>query len=316
MKLRFNRYALLSTIVLGLFLCLSTSSKACILKQKYIALPAGIVEGRLDNGLRYVILPNEFPRHNIEVRMIMNVGSLQEEDDQRGGAHFLEHSAFIGTKHFPQRSLIDYFEHQGMKFGRDINAFTGFDRTIYCLSLPNYPDNTTLLDSTFLALRDWLCDIDFNAERVKKERGVIVEELRAYQQDDDFYALKMGENRYAERIPLGTENDINSIDSERLKSFYHRWYKPSHATVVVVGDVKVPEVIALLNKAMGTIPVAQHDAAFKPYPMTYKKGDAWMQLADSIKQENKLELIIPREPYKMQSISSACTCSCNVFQVA
>lgn len=293
MKLRFNRYALLSTIVLGLFLCLSTSSKACILKQKYIALPAGIVEGRLDNGLRYVILPNEFPRHNIEVRMIMNVGSLQEEDDQRGGAHFLEHSAFIGTKHFPQRSLIDYFEHQGMKFGRDINAFTGFDRTIYCLSLPNYPDNTTLLDSTFLALRDWLCDIDFNAERVKKERGVIVEELRAYQQDDDFYALKMGENRYAERIPLGTENNINSIDSERLKSFYHRWYKPSHATVVVVGDVKAPEVIALLNKAMGTIPVAQHDAAFKPYPMTYKKGDAWMQLADSIKQENKLELIIP-----------------------
>ena len=293
MQKKLIRHTLFWAIVLGLLFVGRAFAIPCLRVNPYITLPHGTVEGHLDNGLRYIIMPNELPRHNIEVRMVMNVGSLQEENDQRGGAHFLEHSAFIGSKHFPKRALIDYFERQGMKFGRDINAFTGFDRTIYWLSLPYHSQDKAVLDTTFLALRDWLCDLTFDDERVKKERGVIVEELRSYQQNDDFYKLKMGQNRYADRIPLGTEQDINSIDSNRLKAFYQRWYTPSHATVLVVGQVKVAEVVEKLRKTLGTIPAKVDQKPFKPLPMTYAKGAAWMQLADSMQRESKLELIIP-----------------------
>ena len=220
---KMRKESILSTfwlfLIFGLLFSGYAFAQPSLSGDRLISLPRGTVEGKLQNGLRYIILPNALPRHCVEVRMVMDVGSLQEEDDQRGGAHFLEHSAFIGTKHFPNRSLIDYFEGHGMKFGRDINAFTGFDRTIYWLSLPYYSDHTELLDSTFLALHDWLSEIEFDDARVKKERGVIVEELRGYQQNDDFYRLKMGHNRYSERIPLGTEHNINSIDSDRLKAF-------------------------------------------------------------------------------------------------
>ena len=293
MQEKLIRHTLFWIIVLGLLFVGRAFAIPCLRINQYITLPNGTVEGYLDNGLRYIILPNELPRHNIEVRMVMNVGSLQEENDQRGGAHFLEHSAFIGSKHFPKRALIDYFERQGMKFGRDINAFTGFDRTIYWLSLPYHSQDKALLDTTFLALRDWLCGLTFDDERVKKERGVIVEELRSYQQNDDFYKLKMGQNRYADRIPLGTEQDINSIDSNRLKAFYQRWYTPSRATVLVVGQVNVAEVVEKLRKTLGTIPAKEDKKAFKPLPMTYAKGAAWMQLPDSMQRESKLEVIIP-----------------------
>ena len=305
MEKKLIRHSLFWAIVLGLLFVGRAFALPCLRVNKYITLPKGTVEGRLDNGLRYIILPNELPRHNIEVRMVMDVGSLQEENDQRGGAHFLEHSAFIGTKHFPERTLIDYFEQQGMKFGRDINAFTGFDRTIYWLSLPHHSENDGMLDTTFLALRDWLCDLSFDNERVKKERGVIVEELRGYQQNDDFYSLKMGQNRYADRIPLGTQRDINSIDSDRLKAFYKRWYTPSHATVLVIGQVNVAEIVEKMRKTVGTIPAKADKKPSKQLPMTYAKGAAWMQLSDSMQRENKIELIIPHPTIVEKTLQDA-----------
>ena len=274
-------------------------------KKAYITLPKGTVEGQFDNGLRYIIVPNGLPKHSIEVRLVMNVGSLQEENDQRGGAHFLEHSAFIGTKHFPKRALIDYFERQGMKFGRDINAFTGFDRTIYWLSLPHHSAHDSVLDSTFLVLRDWLCAISFDSDRVRKERGVIIEELRSYQQNDDFYALKIGHGRYAERLPLGTSSDINRIDSRRLRAYYERWYTSSHATVLVIGQVKAEEVIAKLRETVGTIPRKSGEKTVRCVPLTYAQGASWMQITDSLQRESKLELIIPHTTFAGKTLQDA-----------
>ena len=281
--------------------------KAMILhhKEAYITLPKGTIEGQFDNGLRYIIVPNGLPKHSIEVRLVMNVGSLQEENDQCGGAHFLEHSAFIGTKHFPKRALIDYFERQGMKFGRDINAFTGFDRTIYWLSLPHHSAHDSVLDSTFLVLRDWLCAISFDSDRVRKERGVIIEELRSYQQNDDFYALKIGHGRYAERLPLGTSSDINRIDSRRLRAYYERWYTPSHATVLVIGQVKVEEVIAKLRETVGIIPRKSGEGTVRCVPLTYAWGASWMQITDSLQRESKLELIIPHTTFAGKTLQDA-----------
>lgn len=104
-----------------------------------ISLPANTTEGRLSNGLHYLILPNGSPAHTAEFRLIMRLGSAQEADDQLGAAHFLEHMAFAGTRHFPGRSMIEYFESLGMKYGRDINAVTGYDRTVFMLTVPMNP---------------------------------------------------------------------------------------------------------------------------------------------------------------------------------
>lgn len=305
MKKRFFRYTILLAFIFGLLSSGHTSAQSSRNGYSTISLPKGSVEGRLSNGLRYIIQPNALPRHSVEVRMIMSVGSLQEENDQRGCAHFLEHCAFIGTRHFPKRALVDYFEGQGMKFGRDINAFTGFDRTIYCLSLPYYSDNKEILDTTFLVLRDWLCGIDFDNERVKKERSVIVEELRGYQQNDDFYSLKMGHNRYAERLPLATEQEINSIDSNHLKTFYKRWYVPSHATVLIVGPVNVTEVVEKLSQTLGIIPSGDVEKPLTKFPMYYTGGASWMEIADSVQYEDKLELIIPHNTCVRQTLQDA-----------
>lgn len=132
----------------------------------------GTVEGFLPNGLHYLVLPNSEPVHNVELRLVMRVGSVQENESQKGAAHFLEHMAFVGTRHFPSRSMVEFLEAQGMKYGRDINAVTGYDRTVFMLSAPMGREDTLLLDRTLLMLRDWLDGITFlcflRAERTER----------------------------------------------------------------------------------------------------------------------------------------------------
>ena len=146
--------------------------------EKKIGLPPNTVEGVLPNGLHYLILPNGTPAHTTEFRLVMRLGSAQETDNQKGAAHFLEHMSFAGSKHFPGRGMVDYLESLGMKFGRDINAVTGYDRTIFMLTVPMDKTDSAVSDKVLLILKDWLDGLSFEEERTKKERGVILEELR------------------------------------------------------------------------------------------------------------------------------------------
>ena len=202
-----------------------------------IELPSNTIEGWLNNGLHYIIRPNSHPSNSVEMRLVMRLGSVQESSKEKGVAHFLEHAAFLGTENFPERKMIEYWESVGMKFGRDINAYTGYDRTIYSITVPVDNQYDTAIDTSLIALRDWLCGITFEEERIKKERGVILEELRGYRIDDNFYSLKIGNGRFADHIPLGRDKDIKRVDSKKLKGFYNHWYTPQLASVVVVGMV-------------------------------------------------------------------------------
>ncbi len=290
--------ALLFTMIFGV----GKPTEACA--QQRIALPKGTIEGTLSNGLRYMVLPNALPKHDVEVRLVMRVGSLMEDDCQKGAAHFLEHCAFNGTRHFPERAMIDFFERQGMKFGRDINAFTGFDRTLYWLSLPVDNDCDAVLDSTLLAVADWLDGITFKPERVRKERGVIAEELRAYTTNDDFYDLKIGRGRHAHRMPLGSEADIEAIDSNTLQTFYRQWYVPQLATVVVVGNVRPDSVVQLLSRRLGNIaPRTPKKQAL--YPLNYSHGTHWMMLQDSLRRDFRLEMIVPHSTIIENNVDAA-----------
>jgi len=266
-----------------------------------LSLPSGTIEGFLPNGLHYIIKQNDLPRHNVECRLVMNVGSINETIQQRGVAHFLEHMAFKGSEHFPNRSVIDYFERQGMKYGRDINAFTGFDRTIYWFTLPIDKYSTDIIDSALLAVGDVLSSLHLEESRAKRERGIILEELRDYDAGDPFYSLKMGNSLYSLHMPLGRKEDIEAINRSTLCDFYNKWYSPMNATVIIVGDVDAVSVEKKIKAMLS--PVGNRETTIKlpVIPMDYENGIHVMQLCDSLRHDIKLDLMIPHVTDKMES---------------
>ena len=143
--------------------------------------------------------------------------------------------AFNGTTHFPEKGIVNYLESLGVKYGFGINAFTGFDRTIYMFSIPT--DHPEGLDQALLILKDWLCGITIAPEEVEGEKGIILEEERGYDTGDVFYDLKVKNTRYSRRMPLGTPEEIQNMTARKLKKFYHKWYTPASAALIIVGDI-------------------------------------------------------------------------------
>lgn len=207
-----------------------------------------IRSGVLPNGLQYFIRRNARPAARAELRLVVNAGSLLEDDDQLGLAHFVEHMAFNGTRHFAKQELIHYLESIGMRFGADLNASTSFDQTVYQLQVPT--DSAAMLATGFQILEDWAHGITFEAVEVERERGVVIEEWRGRRgadariQDAQWPAI-FGTSRYAERLPIGTVASLQAADSARLVRFYRDWYRPDLMAVVAVGDFD-PEAIERL----------------------------------------------------------------------
>ena len=198
--------------------------------------------GKLDNGLTYYISPSTSSGEQAEFYIVQRVGSILEEDHQRGLAHFLEHMAFNGTKHFPGKQLIDYLERNGVQFGTNINAYTSFDETAYRLtSVPTRRQG--MVDSCLLVLRDWSGDISLEAKEIDAERKVIHEEWRTKRNvRDRIYeqtlpVLFPDSNRYAYRMPIGVMEVVDNFSHQALRDYYHRWYRPDLQAIIVCGAV-------------------------------------------------------------------------------
>ena len=208
------------------------------LDQK-IPVDPRITVGELPNGLRYYIRENREPKNRAELRLVVNAGSVLEDEDQRGLAHMVEHMAFNGSKHFARQKLVEFMESIGMRFGADLNAFTGFDETIYMLKIPT--DSPEVIRTALLILEDWAHGLTFDEKAIDKERGVITEEWRLGQgaeariRDKQFPILFRG-SRYAERQPIGKKDIIETFKPETLKRFYRTWYRPDLMAVIAVGD--------------------------------------------------------------------------------
>ncbi|HKP75206.1 MAG TPA: pitrilysin family protein, partial [Longimicrobiaceae bacterium] len=218
-----------------------------------------VVIGRLPNGLTYYVRRNAEPPHRAELRLVVNVGSVLEDDDQRGLAHVVEHMAFNGTRRFAAHQIVDFLESVGMRFGPDVNAYTSFDETVYMLSLPT--DTAGVLDRGLDILEDWATGIAFDTAEVRKERGVVIEEWRlgrgagARIRDKQFPVLFAG-SRYAERLPIGTPETVLNAPVEAITRFYHDWYRPDLMSVVAVGDFDPRRVEAMIRERFGRIPAA------------------------------------------------------------
>ena len=204
-----------------------------------LAFDPTVVRGTLVNGLSYYVKHNEEPRNRVQLSLVVKAGSILEEEDQRGLAHFVEHMAFNGTERFEKQQIVDYLESIGSTFGADLNASTGFDSTMYWLEIP--ADDPEILETAFQILSDWAYAVTLAPDEVELERGVILEEWRLRRGfgarfQDNWFPLIFGDSRYNERSPIGLPEIIETAPPERLREFYERWYRPDLMAVIAVGD--------------------------------------------------------------------------------
>lgn len=221
-------------------LALSWSAQAAITLSDPVPVGPQVKIGKLANGLTYYIQKNTKPEQRVELRLVVKAGSILEDDDQQGLAHFTEHMAFNGSRHFKKHELISYLQSIGVKFGADLNAYTGFDETVYILPIPT--DKKDNLETGFLVLEDWAQGISMNDADIDKERDIILEEARLGKgATDRMNKLVLPEvfngSKYAERLPIGKEDIIKNFKYEAIRRFYADWYRPDLMAVVVIGDV-------------------------------------------------------------------------------
>ena len=258
-------------IVCFLLLCLSMVngqwSMALAQQMPPVPLDPAVKVGKLENGLTYYIRHNEWPEKRCDFYIAQRVGSMQEEDDQRGLAHFLEHMCFNGTTHFPGDALKQYLERIGVKFGENLNAYTFFDETVYNINNVNV-ETAGAIDSCLLILHDWSHDLLLENKEIDKERGVIEEEWRVRRSADQrlieaALPILYKDSKYANRMPIGTMEVVKNFPYETLRSYYRRWYRPDLQALVIVGDVDPDAIEQKLKEMFTDIAPAPADAAVR-----------------------------------------------------
>ena len=246
-----------TTVILVLFALLTSACQSIALNppripatsssnvqmDEVLPMDSDIRKAVLDNGLTYYIRHNTEPANRAILQLVVNAGSLQEDDDQLGLAHFLEHMLFNGTERFPKQALVDFFESIGMSFGSDINAYTSFNETVYYLEFPT--DDEEIIRTAFQVLEDWAGYATISDEEVDNERGIILEEERLALQNafgrlnEQMLPFRLGDSHYTNRLPIGDMDIIRNVPAETLRQFYRDWYRPDLMAVILVGDVDV-----------------------------------------------------------------------------
>ncbi|MBR1768995.1 MAG: insulinase family protein [Bacteroidales bacterium] len=240
-----NLFTLGLCLVLGLGVFAQGSKKKDKVDlSKEIKLESTVRYGVLDNGMKYYIKANKMPENRAEFRIAVNAGSVLEESDQLGLAHFTEHMGFNGTKQFPGNELTSELQKNGITFGRDDNAYTGFDQTVYELTLPT--DNPDLFNLGLKVLDGWASGMLMTDSQIDDERGVIIEEWRLGQGADErmrrqTWPIIFKGSRYAERLPIGTVENLQTFKYSSIRNFYKKWYRPDNQAVIIVGDFDADE---------------------------------------------------------------------------
>ena len=248
--------------------------------------------GHLENGLTYYIRHNAFPEHVASFYIAQKVGSINENDDQRGLAHLLEHLAFNGTEHFKGNSLQDYLQSIGVEYGRNLNAYTSVDKTVYYFTdVPT--TRTSAVDSCMLILKDWSNGISLTKEAINDERDVVHNEYRLRmvgQQlmlERNLPKLYQGE-KYGYRMPIGLMSVVDGCDPETLRAYYRKWYRPDNQAIIIVGDIDVDHVEAQIKKLFSGIKVPKNAAKVVPVPVA--DNDTAIYVIDKNK-EQKFDMI-------------------------
>lgn len=261
--------------------------------------------GKLSNGLTYYIRKNSKPEKKVELRLAVNAGSVLENDNQQGLAHFMEHMGFNGSVHFPKNELVDYLQKSGVKFGADLNAYTSFDETVYILPIP--ADDSAVVEKGFTVLEDWAFNNLFDKNEVEKEKGVVLEESRLHKgsferMSQKYFPVLFNGSKYGTRLPIGKEDILKTFKPETLKNFYKTWYRPNLMAVIVVGDIDPAEaekkIIAHFSKFKNPAGVPARPAIIpiksrtKPEAMVLtddEQTNTFVQIYNFVRPANKIK---------------------------
>ena len=288
--MRFIRFTLMSLLLVMLALPSMAQQKG-----KQLPVDPSIRIGKLKNGLTYYIRHNDNPENLVNFYIAQKVGSIQEEEHQRGLAHFLEHMCFNGTEHFPGKALINYLEGIGVKFGADLNAYTSIDETVY--NINNVPVNVEgAIDSCLWILHDWADGLTLDGEEIDKERGVIHEEWRGrntamMRMQERMLADIFPGSRYGKRLPIGTMEVVDNFPHQALRDYYEKWYRPDLQGIVIVGDIDVDEVEKKVKKIFKNIKKAKNPAERVYYPVDDNTEMIFSQQIDKEQQNYMLQLM-------------------------
>lgn len=246
-----------------LSLALMLFSLSAAVGQRPLPLNPDVRHGILPNGLTYYILHNEQPRNRANFYIAQKVGSALETPEQYGLAHFLEHMAFNGTKHYPGDSMLRYLESKGIRFGADVNAYTDYEETVY--NIDNVPsDDIVLMDSVLLALRDWSCDLLLEDAEIDAERKVIQEEWRMRNDPVHRFRVAMAPEIFSEpqyqQTPIGTMDVVMNFPYKALRDYYHKWYRPDQQGIIIVGDFNADDMEKKVIEMFSDIPMPENAA--------------------------------------------------------
>ena len=281
-------------------LLLITSFVTIAQQNPTLPVDPNVRTGKLENGLTYYIRNNGLPENRADFYIAQKVGSMQEEDNQAGLAHFLEHMAFNGTKNFPGKSMLNYLQDNGIKFGTNINAYTSFDETVYYIN--NIPTtNQQLMDSALLVLHDWSNAIALEEEELENERGVIREEWRtrggAQQRLWDQLLPKMYPgSKYAKRMPIGNIDVINNFKPEEIRAYYHKWYRPDMQGIIVVGNVNVDEMEQKIKALFSPITLDAERATREYFPVPDNKEPIVAVATDTEARNTSIMMFYKHDP--------------------
>ena len=304
-------FTAVSAVICTLFMFSDVSLNAQTSSLKNLGLEdkipsdSKVITGKLPNGVKYYIRQNHKPENRAELRLVINAGSILENDSQQGLAHFSEHMAFNGTKNFKKQELVDYLELIGMRFGPDLNAYTGFDETVYMLQIPT--DKSEIMDKAFLILEDWAHNVSYTDDEIDKERGVIIEEWRlgrgaeARVRDKHFPVLFSG-SKYAERLPIGKKDILENFKHDTLRNFYNIWYRPDLEAVIAVGDFDVDKIKKQIESHFSGMTAVNKEKR-EIFPVPDNKGTLFSIVSDPELTETSVEIytkleVTPEEKVK------------------
>lgn len=265
--------------------------------------------GRLSNGLTYYIRQNKLPEKRVELRLVVNTGSVMEDDDQLGLAHFMEHMNFNGTKRFPKNELVSYLQSIGVEFGADLNAYTGFDETVYILPVPT--DKPGLIDKGLQILEDWAHNALLDSVEIEKERNVVIEEWRLSRGADErmmkqTLPVQYQGSKYADRLPIGTRASLENFSHESLRRFYKDWYRPDLQAIIVVGDIDVNDIEQKIKETFGDIPVPASPRKRETFNVPDHTTTLTVVAKDKETAFPSIEILFKKDPQPETTIGDYC----------
>ena len=268
--------------------------------QQPLPMDPAIKTGKLANGLTYYVRHNNYPEKRVNFYIAQRVGSIQEEENQRGLAHFLEHMCFNGTKNFPGNGVIDYTRSLGVQFGGDLNAYTSIDQTVYNINNVPVDRGTAALDSCLLILKDWSNDLTLDPKEIDQERGVIHEEWRLRTSassrmfERNLEKLYPG-SKYGKRYPIGLMSVIDNFKPKALRDYYEKWYHPTNQAIIVVGDIDVDRTVEKIKEMFSGIKNPANPAPIVDEQVPDNAEPIVIVDKDKEEQTNTVELMIKSE---------------------